>query len=135
MTFNIDQLVAELDELRDTVNDFADTFTRCQTFSDPGSGVAAALGCGEANAFADLLDVLGLTDLATDFRVAHADSEDEATVRDAHEHWPDGIHGQTESAEDRESSASRQHYIDTGRYLKREDTSDPEADMEGELPT
>lgn len=102
------QLLSNVEDLHNAVSSFAETLTVTQGFSDPGSGIPGSFGCTEANVFVELLDALGLTDLATDFRVGHADSEDADTVADMHEHWPDGIRG-------------------------KGDTSDPFADMEGEL--
>lgn len=62
-----------LSALADSVEQFRRTFEVSRGMSQD---LPNAFGCSEAEAFADLLDALGLSDFADDFRQTHDEGEE-----------------------------------------------------------
>ena len=75
----------DLEELLDAVESFKVNTNIMQTFgpeSLPGN-----MACGEANAFSELFEALGMSEQADSLRVWHLADDDEEKD-DAHPDWP-----------------------------------------------
>jgi hypothetical protein len=87
--YTLNELAASVENLStlvDSVKQLDMIAGVAQTFRDPG-GLGGAMTCGEANAFVDLLDALGLPHHAEDLRKQHAEAEDLETAQEMHDHW------------------------------------------------
>ena len=82
---NITEMIQDLEKLRDAVEIFKVNTSIMQTFgpeSLPGN-----MACGEADAFSELFEALGMSEQATDLRAWHLLDDDEEKD-DAHPDWP-----------------------------------------------
>jgi len=93
-----------------------DTFIEVWTKGDLASDIAGSLTCSEADALATLLTANGNHDAATEWITQHSLTDEEG---DDHFIEHDG-----EEVLDTASSASCQHFIDTGRYLTHVEKAD-----------
>lgn len=81
--------IHDLGRLSDAVKEFRVTFGVSQGLGP--DALPGAMSCGEANAFEELLEALGLADEASSLREWHLDAEGEEEKNEMHPEWPEGM--------------------------------------------